>query len=587
MSRCLLIALEGWDEHIAAPLLARGLLPNLARLRARGRHGSLTPILADCPPACWASLCTGRWPDTHDVLAAVEADPAHGGARAVDSRSLLRPPLWEHAAAAGLASLRIGLPASSPARGAGACIGDAYPGRCAADGSEWLTLADDALGGFDAATCAQLDALRIDPAELDAAVLAPLMPEVGTIDPHGDRRPALAALALARSFSLHAAATWLLETRAAPLTLVCYPLLAELSAIFAAYLPPCPAAVPEQDFRRYRGVLPGAYRLADQLLGRLLELGGMDAAVLVVSTHGYLDVPGSRGHGPGLADPRPATPRPEGMWTLSVPGLCAVCEAQPATLLDLAPTVLTALGLAPPGDWPGRTLLPPMQRLRPCPPLPAVAPAAISGGANTDALVSKPADDDLPDNDALLAALAGHGFDDPLAGALLAEAAFADSRRGWNRYRIHIQRQDLRGAWQALDALCDGPLAARAALERIALLGALGRWPEAARRLTPLRPALAGGLAEALAEPWLHARALHLAADAIEAHARGDHWAARQALNKLETPLATIPCFLRMQHELDRLPAHASRPDAVPAPKPRLTRGRPKPGAGPGSSDRP
>ncbi|HNB91128.1 MAG TPA: hypothetical protein PLP91_12170, partial [Plasticicumulans sp.] len=85
---------------------------------------------------------------------------------------------------------------------------------------------------------------------------------------------------------------------------------------------------------------------------------------------------------------------------------------------------------------------------------------------------------------------------------------------------------------------------------------------------------------------WLHARALHLAADAIEAHARGDHWAARQALNKLEAPLATIPCFLRMQHELDRLPAHASRPEAVPAPKPRLTRGRPKPGAGPGSSDR-
>ena len=59
------------------------------------------------------------------------------------------------------------------------------------------------------------------------------------------------------------------------------------------------------------------------------------------------------------------------MWTLSVPGLSAVREAQPATLLDLAPTVLTALGLAPPGDWPGRTLLPPMQRLRPCPPLPA------------------------------------------------------------------------------------------------------------------------------------------------------------------------------------------------------------------------
>ena len=51
---------------------------------------------------------------------------------------------------------------------------------------------------------------------------------------------------------------------------------------------------------RYRGVLPGAYRLADQLLGRLLDLAGRDAHVLFVSTHGYLDVPDARDHGPGL-----------------------------------------------------------------------------------------------------------------------------------------------------------------------------------------------------------------------------------------------------------------------------------------------
>lgn len=562
MSRCLLIALDGWDERIAAPLLARGLLPNLARLRARGRHGPLTPILADCPPACWASLITGRWPDGHGVLAEAEADTQYGGARAVDSRSLLRAPLWEHAAAAGIGSLRVGLPASSPARGAGACVADSYPGRCAAEGGEWLTLAPGSFGGLDAEACATLESLRVDPSELDAAVLTPLIPGVGHIDPFGDRRPALAALALARTFSLHAAATWLLEQRPAALTLVSYPLLAELSSVFTAYLPPCPAAVPESDFRRYRGVLPGAYRLADQLLGRLLELGGRDAAVLVVSTCGFLDAPGARGHGPGLADPRPATPRPEGMWTLGMPGLAPVREPQPATLLDVAPSLLTALGIGAPGDWPGRTLLPPMQRLRPCPPL-AAAPMPQP---------QLPPDDGLPDNEVLLAALAAHGHDDPLAGALLAEAALADSRRGWNRYRILIQRQDLRGAWQALDGLCDGPLAARAALERIALLGALGRWPEAARRLAPLRPALAGGLDEALSEPWLHARALHAAADAIEAHARGDHWAARKALGKLDVQMAMIPCFLRMQHELDRLPAHA--PTAVPPATPARGRGR-------------
>lgn len=540
MRLCLLIALEGWDTRIAAPLLARGLLPNYAALRARACHGSLTPILADCTPACWASLATGRWPEAHGVLAGVESDPLHGGARIVDAASLRQPPLWEYAAAAGIGSLRIGLPATSPAHGAGGCIGDDYPGTCPSSGAQWRALAAGALGGFDADTAATLDGLRVDPDELDAAVLGPLIPDVATIDPHADRRPALAALALARSFSLHAAATWLLETQPAPLVLVCYPLLAELSSVFAAYLPPCPAAVPEADFLRYRGVLPGAYRLADQLLGRLLTLAGRDATVLFVSTHGYLDVPAARGHGPGLGDARPATPRPEGAYLLAGPGIAPVAELG-ATVLDVAPTLLAALGLAAPGDWPGRALYAPAQRLRPCPP-PLPAPVRPAAPAVPD--------DGLPDDATLLAALAGYGLDDPLAATLLAEAAHADSRRGWNRYRLSMQRQDLRGAWQALDALCDGPLAARAALERVALLGALGRWPEAARRLAPLRPAIADGLADALAEPWLHARALTAAADAIEAHARGDHWAARKALRKLDRQLAGLPCFVRMEREL-------------------------------------
>ena len=198
------------------------------------------------------------------MLAGVESDPLHGGARIVDAASLRQPPLWEYAAAAGIGSLRIGLPATSPAHGAGGCIGDDYPGTCPSSGAQWRALAAGALGGFDADTAATLDGLRVDPDELDAAVLGPLIPDVATIDPHADRRPALAALALARSFSLHAAATWLLETQPAPLVLVCYPLLAELSSVFAAYLPPCPAAVPEADFLAYLEAVLRVYNALGQ-----------------------------------------------------------------------------------------------------------------------------------------------------------------------------------------------------------------------------------------------------------------------------------------------------------------------------------
>ena len=45
--------------------------------------------------------------------------------------------------------------------------------------------------------------------------------------------------------------------------------------------------LPYEDFDLYQGVVTAAYQFHDLMLGRLLELAGDDATVLIVSDHGY------------------------------------------------------------------------------------------------------------------------------------------------------------------------------------------------------------------------------------------------------------------------------------------------------------
>ena len=46
--------------------------------------------------------------------------------------------------------------------------------------------------------------------------------------------------------------------------------------------------LPDDVFFAFRNVISAAYELHDKLLGRLLELAGADAHVLIVSDHGFL-----------------------------------------------------------------------------------------------------------------------------------------------------------------------------------------------------------------------------------------------------------------------------------------------------------
>jgi len=65
--RFLLVGVDGADWRFIDPLLARGELPHLAALCARGVRGPLRTFRPTLSPAVWTSIATGRRPVDHGV----------------------------------------------------------------------------------------------------------------------------------------------------------------------------------------------------------------------------------------------------------------------------------------------------------------------------------------------------------------------------------------------------------------------------------------------------------------------------------------------------------------------------------------
>ena len=441
--RFVLIGVDGLDSAVLSPLLHAGLMPHMARMLGSARHGPLTPVLPDCPPACWATLLTGRWPDDHGVLAAQELDPVHGGARPADSACLRAPALWDHLAAAGRESFRVGLALDHPACGPGVCVSGAYPGEYQTGGN-WSALPEGALHGLDAQEMALLDELRVHPNDIRADAITPLVPGLSGIDPTRDRRPAFVGVALARSLSLHNAATWLLEDRPQACALIRYPLLDELSRYFLAYHPPRLTHLSEADYAAYRGVVSGAYRLLDMMLGRIAELAGTTAALFLISTYGFRLEPAMRASAldSGNLDGPPL--RHEGWWLMTANGLNRQTEALPATVLDIAPSALACLGLIAASDlsgqsrWPGGSPDSPLVRC------PAPHPESVRPGPDTDA-------SDRARVSAWLDELAHIGRPDPLAADLAAQRVQTRVEQAWHLFRILKQRGEQDAALACMD----------------------------------------------------------------------------------------------------------------------------------------
>jgi arylsulfatase A-like enzyme len=126
-------------------------------------------------------------------------------------------------------------------------------------------------------------------------------------------------------------------------------------------LPPYQAIDDEREPAFYRARYNGEVRYADAAIGELLR--GADASadrdrLVIAFTADHGEALGEGGmwfaHASALVDPLVRVP-----LLLAIPGRAPERRSDTASLVDLVPTLLAALGVEPPGELPGRDLLAP------------------------------------------------------------------------------------------------------------------------------------------------------------------------------------------------------------------------------------
>ncbi|MDB5497045.1 MAG: type phosphodiesterase/nucleotide pyrophosphatase [Phenylobacterium sp.] len=438
MTRLLVIGAAGLDW----PNLSARAAPQLARLQARGTAGWLRSAGSAAGPAPWVSMVTGHPPERHGIWRREEAYP--GGIRPISRASWREAPVWERLAAVGVTTASVAWPGARP----GAAWRGEHIDRDFAEASG-PTQADWALP----LRCAPLDlrealrGLRVHPSQITGGMLRPLAPTLNDLDQSRDVKLPQLAVAMAQAATVQAAAVWLLAERRPDVLFVHHAWLGEVLTAFES----------TRD-GPFAGVTDGAWRFFDGLVGRLAELAGEEALVMVVS-------PGWGG--------RPGTVLAAG------PAVAAGGSCSGSDVSQVAATTLAAFGLVD-GALP--------------PPIPGIVPDGPRAAAFRIDMPPPAADLELLRD----ATKEGYAAPPPAPGTWRAE--------GFAELAFMLLARDADGAIAAADqALACAPdavaaLAAKAmaliALEEAELL------PDLARKLARLAPRRGWG---ALARAAYHA----------------------------------------------------------------------------------
>jgi tetratricopeptide (TPR) repeat protein len=353
--RLLIVGWDAADWQVADPLLARGQMPNLARLVAGGVRADLRTLEPKLSPLLWSSIATGKTADRHGILNFVEPNPSGEGVRVSSSTSRRTKALWNIASQSGLQSVVVGWYASHPAEPvAGAVVSNLFlEGEPTEAGAAW-PLAEGSVHPVELREAVAAARVR---SKVDAAIRE-LLPDGGR---PGDRRIATLAKEFARARSLHAVATRLVARRDWDLAMVFHDTIDTIGHHFMEFRPPRMPHVANDDVKAFGGVIDATYRAHDRMLGELLEAAGPETTVILLSDHGFH----SDHLRPVIKDLDPSDRaalesswhRLFGVLVASGPGFRRGERIAAPGLLDVVPTALVALGLPIADDLDGRVII--------------------------------------------------------------------------------------------------------------------------------------------------------------------------------------------------------------------------------------
>ena len=411
MTHCKRVLLVGWDAadwKIMNPLIDRGLMPHTARLVENGCMANLATLSPPFSPMLWTSIATGKRPYKHGILGFSEPTPDRKSVRPITNLSRQTKAVWNILNQNQKRCNVVGWWPSHPAEPIdGAMVSNHYYELVGPRAQGWPLQAGAVHPPRLVETLADL---RVHPDDLGPDELLPFIPEGPSIDQEKDQRVATLVKMLCECSSIQSAATHLIEHEPWDFMAVYFDAIDHFCHGFMKYHPPRREWVSEDDFRLYQHVVTTAYIYHDMMLGRLIELAGEGTTVILMSDHGF-----HPDHlRPSAIPSEPAGPAAEhrefGIFVIAGPGIRRDQLIYGATLLDIAPTILTLFDLPVGDDMDGRPLLEAWES----PPEVATI-SSWDEVAGTDG--RHPPGTDLPGGDsrAALAQLAALGYIDPVS----------------------------------------------------------------------------------------------------------------------------------------------------------------------------
>src|SRR5205814_6520047 len=109
------LGLDAADWSLLDDYMARGVMPNLARLSAEGTGGRIKTLSPPLSPLVWTTMMTGVSPLEHGILDFVQFDAVSGIKEPITSMERRVPAVWNMANAGGKRAGVFGMWATFPA----------------------------------------------------------------------------------------------------------------------------------------------------------------------------------------------------------------------------------------------------------------------------------------------------------------------------------------------------------------------------------------------------------------------------------------------------------------------------------------
>ena len=337
-TRVAIFALDGADWDLISELAGDGRIPNIKALAQGGTTGSVQTIQPTVSPLVWTTVATGLPPDRHGVL-----DFVDNRKQPIESSSRRAPAIWD--------------------------IADAF-GREAQVTSWWTAWPPTAKNSIYFDEPVDLQPNAVYPSELEARAQSLIVPaetvgypqirrflNVADSEANADSVNVFRQV-LAKTWSDHRVAINLYNDqrqhgRDPLLILMSYEGTDAVNHLFAPFHPPYREGVSQDGYRKYWPAVANYYSEVDRLIGEWTNVLPRDTTLIIMSAYGFRwgkDRPRTQPSGRAALQDH----RNPGIFIAYGPHVTAAKGTHTLSVFDVAPTVLTLLGLPQSLEMPGK-----------------------------------------------------------------------------------------------------------------------------------------------------------------------------------------------------------------------------------------